>query len=119
MIISLVKNGQTLVPLHQYEGKQVKVSEMKSTRSNLQNNYLWAGVYPLIAEHTGYTTEEVHEVMKYECLPRKEITVGERTISVPKSTKKLNTKEFTEYVERVAVEASKLGIVIPPPTYTD
>ena len=94
----------------------VKPYKEERDRTLKQNAYLWSVVYAYIADFTGYSTEEVHEACKYKFLPRTEVSMGESSMSVPKSTKMLTTKGFTEYLDRViAFAASELSISIPPP----
>jgi hypothetical protein len=41
---------------------QLEIDRKKTPRSQQQNAYLWAAVYPVIAEHTGNSIPEIHEV---------------------------------------------------------
>ena len=100
------------------EGKAVavKFSRPVSTRSNSQNSYMWGVVLTLIAESTGHTTEEIHDILKSMFLPRKFITLGNREVETRKSTTELDTTEFEQYLERIrAWASSELSIRIPLP----
>lgn len=89
--------------------------EKKQTRSQKQNRYMFGVVYKLIADHTGYTPEEVHQLMTKEFLGYENL--GEKFI---KSTTRLNTKEMEEYLENVRRFASvELGCYVPLPNESD
>ena len=51
---------------HFTEGSDVEVvvREIKKTRSSPQNRYYWGVVLKLISEKTGYTREEIHEMLR-------------------------------------------------------
>jgi hypothetical protein len=98
-----------------YEGLDVVVTIAKPTkqRSNPQNNYLWAVPYQMIAEETGADTESIHHAMK-------EMFLSEKTsgpIKIVRSTTKLTTKEFSEYIDRILQwSAEFLSLYIPLPS---
>lgn len=89
-------------------------------RSNPQNSYYWSVVIGLISEHTGFTPEETHEILKHKFLritlwiPKKD---GVKEMSViTKTTTKLTTKAFEEYLSQIRIWASQdLGCFIPSP----
>jgi len=99
------------------EGKRINViiqSERK-TRSNDQNRYLWGVVYDFISAETGHDNEEIHEIMRHQFLMT-HTDIGD----YPKSTTKLSTVEFMEYIEKIRVWAGEyLGIRIPLPHEVD
>lgn len=96
----------------EHEGARVivEIDTPKNIRTAQQNKYLWGVVYKEISEYTGYTNEEVHQVF------------GERFLSYEKnghkfvkSTTKLSTKEFSQYVDKVIQYAGeKFQVSIPP-----
>jgi hypothetical protein len=87
----------------------------KVSRTTNQNKYLWGVVYPLISGHTGYSNEEVHEIMKRICNPQIVNIKGEEYV-VGKSTASLTTAEFNAYISRIVQFASfELGVIIPEP----
>ncbi len=87
------------VYLAKLEGKPVEivVRKQKSQRSLDQNSYYWGVVIEILRDHFGYESEEMHEALKFKFLRTHE---GEALESV-KSTAKLNTAEFEDYLERV------------------
>ena len=97
--------------LQDLEGKYVEVVVRKerSERSNNQNNYYWGVVLQLLSDHTGYTTDEMHEICKHQFL----IVHGK--FDYVKSTTKLNTVEFEEYLDKIKNWAAVLGVNIPNP----
>lgn len=88
-------------------GKKVVVEfkEHKTTRTKAQNRLLWRWnqeIANYMREHYGQenSSEDVHEVMVRKKFGVKVIHIGnEEPILVRNRTRKLNTKEFTEYLE--------------------
>lgn len=87
-------------------------------RSNNQNRYYWGVVVKLICDHTGYSADEIHEILKYKFLsyPITLLAKEKEELYVATSTTKLDTKQFEDYLSRVREWASiKLGVFIPQP----
>ena len=127
-VTALVKDGKAMLSelqeslvqkkYQESEGKFVRltVKVARHTRSERQNSYLWGIVYKYIADYTGDTTEDTHEAMKYLFLPRQFTKFQGKDVPVEKSTTRLSTKEFEEYLDRVrSWAASELNVVIPLP----
>lgn len=93
------------------------VKKWRKPRSNKQNAWYWGVILPLIADETGHTTEELHEIFKKLFLQRQVIMFNGQEYELPGTTTTLNTSEMTEFINRVIVEASNMGIVIPEPIY--
>jgi len=53
--------------LVKYAGKRIEINIEKSQkkRSSFQNRYYWGVIVAMLADHTGYTKEEMHEILKY------------------------------------------------------
>ena len=93
--------------LSKFEGQTVlcEVVKWHPRRSIQSNRYYWAVLNEVIrqtAEYTGHTKDELHEAFKDMFLKSNFVNVltgesGERA----KSTTKLNSAEFSEYVEKV------------------
>lgn len=101
-----------------FDGREVRVnfSPPKRSRSTAQNRFYWSVPVGMIAQHTGHTPEEVHEFLKAQFLPRQFITIGQREVSVPKSSTDLDTVSFEVYLEHIrAFAAQQLGLNIPLP----
>lgn len=81
------------------------------TRSNQENRYYWGLMLKTISQDSGYTPEECHSIfgemfLSYENNGRKFV----------KSTTKLKTVEFEEYLEKVRrFAATDLQIYLPLP----
>lgn len=90
--------------------------EVRPTRSNYQNKYLWGVCYALLSQSTGHTPEELHEFFKAEFLPQKNLELSDHGHVITTSTTGLDTKEFNEFIEKIRMfAAQKLSIVIPDP----
>ena len=99
--------------LGQYEDKQVylEITEKKSKRSKDQNAYYWLYL-GIIAEDTGYTTEELHALFSGMFLSEIKEVMG-KTVRIKKSTAKLTVGEFCEYLADISAET---GIPLPDTT---
>ena len=100
------------------EGERIDLILRKRTsqRSDQQNRYYHGVVIKLLAEHTGYTTDEMHENLKRLFLSTKDehglIRIG--------STATLKTLEFKDYLDRIIRWAAiDLGVPIPEPDSVD
>lgn len=117
----------------QFSGKEITLTIEKRSkhRSNQQNSYLWAVVYPCVLHgliEVGYDiepndTELAHEWCKKEFLENRKIgkkdvqNGSDDYITLPASTTGLTTEEFNQYIERISqFSAEYLGVVIPAPT---
>jgi len=90
----------------------------KKQRSNEQNRYLRGVCYKLLSEWSGDTTEEWHEICKQMFVePTKKIIDG-NTYEIRKSSTALNTKEFTDYIEKIRRFGAEHGVIIPDPDQT-
>lgn len=101
----------------------VEIKVLKNNRSTQQNKYYWGVVVDLISDHTGYTPEEVHEIIKYKFLTEyfhyhesNEHTALVYEIPKTKSTTGLKSNEFEDLMSQIREWASlKLGVYIPDP----
>jgi len=116
-----VHNGKLVLPstkffrenLKHFEGKEVEliIQRYRKTRTLKQNAYYWGAIIPILAEHFGYEDDEMHEALKWLFLKK-------RIAPIPTviSTTKLNTAQFTDYIERIKRWASiNYKIVLPNP----
>lgn len=99
---------------------EIALTRRRATRSIQANAYYWGIVLHALSDHTGYTEDELHDICKAKCLPRRLAinngngeVVGEFVLGG--STRSLNTNEFYEYVERVRQWAAELDCYIPDP----
>jgi hypothetical protein len=95
---------------------QLDIDRKKTPRSQQQSAYLFAAVYPPIAEHTGYAIPEVHEVCKQLFLPSRQMSIGDKMVTVAGSTARLTTAEMMDYIDRVIAMAGELGCTVMSPS---
>jgi hypothetical protein len=89
----------------------VEIQRAKENRTLPQNKYYWGVVVKIIAQHTGYTSEETHQVLAAMFLSYES---NGRTFV--RSTTKLNTVEFSDYSERCRTWAqTEMDVYIPLP----
>ena len=75
--------------------------------------FKWCGI---IADETGNTKEDVHEALKVQFVPAREITFGNGLRAPVHSTANLETAAMSEYMDKVyAFVTSELGILLPLP----
>jgi len=94
------------------------IEKQSRSRTNQQNRWLWGVAYKILSDHTGYTPEEIHEIIKYKFL-RKHYTVGDEQYDVGSTTTTLSTVEFSEYKEKIQRFGATLGCNIPDPNESD
>ncbi len=96
----------------------------RKDRSNNQNSYYWGVIISLLSEHTGFSPDEMHEILKHKFLRR---TLWVRTKHgtqeqsiIAQSTTRLTTKQFEEYQSQIRQWASMdLGVFLPEPNEVD
>ena len=95
----------------------IKIEKYSKKRSNTQNRYYHGVVLKYLAEATGFSPGEMHEVLKAKFLPyeRANRVTGEMQ-TFGHSTTELNTAEYEEFLENVRVWAiNYLDCLIPLP----
>ncbi len=95
------------------EGERVSLTlkKFRKGRSLNQNAWYWA-ILGILQEHCGYEdAEELHNGLKARFLRRHE----DGPIATLASTAKLDTLQFSDYVEKVRQLAAELGCVLPDP----
>ena len=83
----------------------VKIDKEKSVRSFNQNSYYWLYLR-LIANETGHTEMELHELFKRIFLPPVFMKVLGREIKTPRTTTSLSKHEFGEYLDKICAETN-------------
>lgn len=92
----------------------VDIKKFVKSRSRAQNRTYWSWLN-VLADHTGYDAEELHEVFKMKFLGSKEkIIMGEK-VRITNSTTDLTTKEFSDYLGKVEIVARSLNVSLPYP----
>ena len=101
----------------------VAIKRATRKRTNNQNDWLWGVVYPRLQQgliDAGWEIvdiEQVHELCKSNFAAQDLInpTTGE-VVSLPSSTAKMTTTQFTTYVDKIRSFAGEyLNITIPDP----
>ena len=103
---------------------EVSIKPYKKTRSDEQNAALWGVAYPVFSQHTGYSADELHEVMCMGFFGRDQrIVMGETVVRPVRTTTTgidgkrsvLSAKEFARFYEYVQQRGAECGIDIPSP----
>lgn len=112
----LKQTPYSLMKLSRYEPTKVSVTiePIRSARSLNQLAYLYGVVYQTIAEHTGHSPTELHEIYKLMFLPPRITKYRGREIKLPPSTSRLSKGEMAEFITRIIADAGELGISIEP-----
>lgn len=92
----------------------VEVKVHRPKRSLPQNRLYWMWLR-CIKDETGNDEKVLHEYFSQEFLPWSSGTVFGDYIDICKSTTELNTKEFTDYLERIKEKMLDQGIILPNP----
>ena len=94
----------------------VTIEKYKKKRSNEQNAYYWGVVVKLISDETGYTKEEIHDLLASHFIGTKKIRVGGIEKEVYKSSTELTTSDFMGFIAEVQRwAAEKLSLYLPDP----
>jgi len=102
-------------------GKQLKVTvaEARKRRSDEQNRYLWAAVYPTIireANLQGWSPEDVHEYCLGEVFGWETMQgLGRKRVRPLRRSSGMSTIEFSHYIAEIQRKFAELGIYIPDP----
>ena len=105
-----------LIQISALNGKKVELilRKKRNPRSLRQNAFYWGVVIEILSNHFGYEPEEMHNALKFQFL-RFRSDKSPDLVSV-KSTTRLSTEEFNNYVNRVVIwAAQEHGIFIPDP----
>lgn len=97
---------------------ELTVKRHRKRRSLSQNRMYWAWVTEVadaVSDYTGYEKDEVHEFFKQNFIPGRRVAIAGME-AVHRTTTKLNTKEMSEYCERIHHWASmEVGLNLPLP----
>jgi hypothetical protein len=102
----------------------VTVARQQATRSLEMNALYWVGFVRPLAEHTGYTSNEMHAYLKARFLPThkrrvkhlllhdKHGAVIDEYVIDMSTTTVLTKPEFGDYLHEIQVFAAELGVVV-------
>ncbi len=98
------------------EGKRVNilVTKFKKKRSLPQNSYYWSVIIDILSREFGYESEEIHLMLREKFLRIYDDKHPDFVIA--RSTTKLTTVEFVEYIEKIQRwAAQEHQIYLPDP----
>ena len=100
-----------LVELSKLEGQRIQLTIQKErhARSLSQNSLYWLFL-TFIGQELGYDTEELHSTFKAMFL-----TDRSKEFPIVRSTAKLSTAEFTDYLDKITRKVAEMGVVLPDP----
>lgn len=101
--------------INKHPGKYFELTVQRK-RSVKQNRVYWMYVNEL-SKHTGFTSNEMHEVLKFKFLKAEkyDVETGE-VFEYIRSTTDLSTKEFTDFIEQIRVwSIDNLNVHLPLP----
>lgn len=92
----------------------ITITKYKKDRTKSQNSlmWLWLGI---ISNDTGESPENLHNIFKLRFLGTEKIQSMGYSIEIPKSTTKLTTQEFTDYLDKIEGLAISIDIRLPHP----
>lgn len=91
------------------------MTKEKVNRTNLQNRAYFGLAVQELAKQCNCTLESMHKALAGEFIGWDNVKIGNKILKVPKSTKSLNTKEFSDYFEKIQRWAAENGIDIKNP----
>lgn len=96
---------------------KVEISELKNTRSNDQNAYLWGVVYPTILKRLqGWDGDDLHEYFLGEHFGWETLEgLGRKRLKPIRRSSKLSPTEFREHWQFIQRKMAEIGIDIPDP----
>lgn len=101
-----------------FSGRSVEIiiREKKKHRSAQQNRYYWL-IVSMLSDHTGFTREELHAILKKRFLSTEKVFEDTGAVyEYIRSTTELSTVEYEEYLESVRrFAAEDFDMVIPLP----
>ena len=85
-------------------------------RSSNQSRYYFGQVVAPIAEHTGHSALEIHEILKQMFIPKEVLKISGVEYTVARSTTDLTTVEMEQYLALIRAWAGiELGVSIMLP----
>ena len=91
--------GKVMVKIEKF--KKIRSTGRASDKGN-QNGLYWLYL-KIIEEETGNFADDLHEYFKRKFLTPRELNVLNDKMKIPGSTAKLNTLEFSDYLEKIQV----------------
>ena len=92
---------------------QITIKKKSNVRTLKQNSYYWFYL-SIISIETGELENDLHDYFKRKLLPPRFKTILGKEVKLPATTTELNSKEFTDYMEKISALTS---IPIPDSSY--
>lgn len=89
--------------VHSGNSYVLEIKKSVKHRSLPQNKFYWSVVVSLFSQHTGYTKDEAHEKLSSLHLKYERVDKDGVIETFVRSTTKLNTLEFEQYIEQCRV----------------
>ena len=113
-VVSMDKDFDYMCSLLRNGEYTVKIVRKTKPRTISQNSLMWMW-YKCMEDSTGQRKEDFHDYYKAKFLAR-QVTIGQRCVTVVGSTTDLNTLQMTKYLEQVKADAAtEFGITLPLP----
>lgn len=93
------------------EGKRIRIGEITSTRTILQNRFYWCYL-GIIERETGQDAQDIHEIAKRKFLPPRFVNVMGKEFKLPSTTTKLSKTEMSDFMDKICYWTN---IPIPDP----
>lgn len=100
---------------------EVTVRRLQATRSHAQNSFYWGVVIEQLSERTGFTPDEMHELLKAKFIPKRlAVCDGNGTICdefvLGGSTRLMDVAAFADYLDAICQWAAEtLDLVLDNP----
>ena len=91
---------------------EVVIRPYKRNRTVEQNDYYWA-VLTHISQETGYTKDDLHDMMRYKFLGMQKKEVAGVVIEYLPSTTKLKVGDMADYITQIDQWSAERGIALP------
>ena len=76
---------------------KIEIKEVNQSKTNQQNKYLYA-CFKVLSDYSGYTVEEIKQILKYQCDIMKVEKGGHTFI---RSISELDSLEMTQFIDSV------------------
>lgn len=106
---------------------EIAVTLLRATRSIQRNRWYWGVCVALLSEHTGYSADEIHDILKAKFIPKSlAVLDGNGTVVdafvIGGSTRQMSVPEFERYctdIQQWAAEKLAVDIPDPDPCYAE
>ena len=95
-------------------GWAVQIKKHVKSRTVAQNNLMWMWLN-IIAQETGNSEDDLHEIFKLKFLGSETVEVFGYKLERTKSTKVLSTAEMSNYLDKIDALMLSIGITLPKP----